>query len=124
MEVIARNECLNWVGLHPKLHHLGFISRLLYSDRDVGPGYRPLEDADRIDHGKAWIDELHYPSRLHCSGRRNENLQELAALLDAISGREERMGAASSRSRVPVAGQGKHEVSSEGRGVENRGKGQ
>ena len=37
VEVIARREYLNWVGLHPKLHHLGLISKLLYSDRDVGP---------------------------------------------------------------------------------------
>jgi hypothetical protein len=36
-EVIARQKALNWVGLHPKLHHLGVISWLLYSDRDVGP---------------------------------------------------------------------------------------
>jgi hypothetical protein len=36
-EVIARQRALNWVGLHPRLHHLGVISRLLYSDRDVGP---------------------------------------------------------------------------------------
>jgi hypothetical protein len=28
---------LNWVGLHYRLHHLGPISWLLYSDRDVGP---------------------------------------------------------------------------------------
>ena len=37
VEVIARTPQLNWVGLHPRLHHLGFISRMLYSDRDVGP---------------------------------------------------------------------------------------
>ncbi len=37
VEVIARQKTLNWVGLHPKLHHLGVISWLLYSDRDVGP---------------------------------------------------------------------------------------
>jgi FAD-dependent urate hydroxylase len=37
VEVIARVEALNWVGLHPKLHHLGMISRMLYSTRDVGP---------------------------------------------------------------------------------------
>ncbi len=36
-EVIARDQTLNWVGLHPRLHHLGFISRMLYSTRDVGP---------------------------------------------------------------------------------------
>jgi len=37
VEVIARRDHLNWVGLHPELHHLGAISKLLYSDRDVGP---------------------------------------------------------------------------------------
>lgn len=37
VEVIARQDHLNWVGLHPRLHHLGFLSRLLYSKRDVGP---------------------------------------------------------------------------------------
>lgn len=37
VEVIARKNALNWVGLHPKLHRLGLISKLLYSDRDVGP---------------------------------------------------------------------------------------
>lgn len=36
-EVIARNQTLNWVGLHPRLHRLGMISRMLYSTRDVGP---------------------------------------------------------------------------------------
>ena len=36
-EVIARNQTLNWVGLHARLHHLGMISRMLYSTRDVGP---------------------------------------------------------------------------------------
>jgi hypothetical protein len=37
VEVIARQGILNWVGLHPRLHHLGPISSLLYSTRDVGP---------------------------------------------------------------------------------------
>jgi FAD-dependent urate hydroxylase len=37
VEVIARRPYLNWVGLHPKLHHLGFLSKMLYSKRDVGP---------------------------------------------------------------------------------------
>jgi FAD-dependent urate hydroxylase len=37
VEVIARKPELNWVGLHPRLHHLGILSKLLYSDRDVGP---------------------------------------------------------------------------------------
>jgi pyridine nucleotide-disulfide oxidoreductase len=37
VEVIARAESLNWVGLHAKLHHLGVISKMMYSTRDVGP---------------------------------------------------------------------------------------
>ena len=37
VEVIARQKAINWVGLHPRLHHLGLISRMLYSTRDVGP---------------------------------------------------------------------------------------
>ncbi len=37
VEVIARTKILNWVGLHPRLHHLGVISKMLYSKRDVGP---------------------------------------------------------------------------------------
>lgn len=37
VEVIARRPHLNWVGLHPKLHHLGLISKIFYSKRDVGP---------------------------------------------------------------------------------------
>jgi FAD-dependent urate hydroxylase len=36
-EVIARSQTLNWVGLHPRLHHLGWVSKALYSRRDVGP---------------------------------------------------------------------------------------
>ncbi len=36
-EVLARTKTLNWVGLHPRLHHLGVISKMLYSTRDVGP---------------------------------------------------------------------------------------
>ena len=37
VEVIARAKALNWVGLHARLHHLGLISKVLYSTRDVGP---------------------------------------------------------------------------------------
>lgn len=37
VEVIARAKTLNWVGLHAKLHHLGLVSNMLYSTRDVGP---------------------------------------------------------------------------------------
>jgi FAD-dependent urate hydroxylase len=36
-EVLARRPGLNWVGLHSNLHHLGFLSRLMYSKCDVGP---------------------------------------------------------------------------------------
>ena len=38
VEVIARTNHLNWVGLHARLHHLGLISKMMYSNRDVGPG--------------------------------------------------------------------------------------
>jgi thioredoxin reductase len=37
VEVIARNPALRWVGMHRWLHHLGPLSRLLYSKYDVGP---------------------------------------------------------------------------------------
>jgi hypothetical protein len=37
VEVIGRKKTLNWVGLHPSLHHLGVMSKMLYSKRDVGP---------------------------------------------------------------------------------------
>jgi hypothetical protein len=37
VEVIARAKALNWVGLHARLHHLGLVSKMLYSTRDVGP---------------------------------------------------------------------------------------
>ena len=37
VEVIPRQSILNWVGMHPRLHHLGPVSRLLYSKHDVGP---------------------------------------------------------------------------------------
>ncbi len=37
VEVIARCNSLNWVGVHPRLHHLGVLSTMLYSNRDVGP---------------------------------------------------------------------------------------
>ena len=37
VEVIARRKSLNWVGVHPRLHHLGVFSKMLYSSRDVGP---------------------------------------------------------------------------------------
>ncbi len=37
VEVIARAAALNWVGMHPGLHHIPVISNMLYSSRDVGP---------------------------------------------------------------------------------------
>jgi hypothetical protein len=37
VEVIVRQSELNWVGLHSWLHHLGPLSSILYSSRDVGP---------------------------------------------------------------------------------------
>jgi cation diffusion facilitator CzcD-associated flavoprotein CzcO len=37
VEVLCRRESLRWVGLHPRLHHLGLLSKMLYSSRDVGP---------------------------------------------------------------------------------------
>jgi len=37
VEVLVRQPMLNWVGLHPRLHRLGFVSKMLYSKRDVGP---------------------------------------------------------------------------------------
>jgi thioredoxin reductase len=37
VEVIARIPCLRWIGRHPRLHHLGPISTMLYSSHDVGP---------------------------------------------------------------------------------------
>lgn len=36
-EVIGRQDHLNWVGLHYRLHHLGAFSKMMYSKRDVGP---------------------------------------------------------------------------------------
>jgi FAD-dependent urate hydroxylase len=36
-EVIARQQTLNWVGTHARLHKLGVVSKMLYSTRDVGP---------------------------------------------------------------------------------------
>jgi len=36
-EALVRASSLNWVGLHPRLHRLGPLSRMLYSNRDVGP---------------------------------------------------------------------------------------
>ena len=37
VEVIARIENLRWIGMHPWLHNLGPITKVLYSKHDVGP---------------------------------------------------------------------------------------
>jgi Pyridine nucleotide-disulphide oxidoreductase len=37
VEVIARIPALRWIGQHPRLHHLGPVSSLLYAPHDVGP---------------------------------------------------------------------------------------
>jgi FAD-dependent urate hydroxylase len=48
-EIFVRATTLNWVGLHSRLHHLGPLSALLYSKRDVGPaGISRLVAAPRL----------------------------------------------------------------------------
>ena len=37
VEVISRIPVLRWIGMHPKLHRLGPISKMLYSKHDIGP---------------------------------------------------------------------------------------
>ena len=37
VEVIARQEHINWIGQHSWLHRMGLISAMLYSPHDVGP---------------------------------------------------------------------------------------
>jgi hypothetical protein len=37
VEVIAAIPELRWIGMHPRLHHLGPISKMLYSKHDIGP---------------------------------------------------------------------------------------
>ena len=37
VEVIARIPVLRWIGMHPRLHNLGVISKTLYSKHDIGP---------------------------------------------------------------------------------------
>jgi hypothetical protein len=37
VEVIVRQDHLNWIGTHSWLHHMGPISSMLYSAHDVGP---------------------------------------------------------------------------------------
>lgn len=36
-EVIARIPQLRWIGMHPRLHSLGPVSKVLYSKHDIGP---------------------------------------------------------------------------------------
>jgi FAD-dependent urate hydroxylase len=37
VEIIAQIAALRWIGMHSWLHHMGPISRMLYSKHDVGP---------------------------------------------------------------------------------------
>ena len=37
VEILVRNPELRWIGMHPRLHNLGPISSMLYSEHDVGP---------------------------------------------------------------------------------------
>lgn len=37
VEIVARIPALRWIGQHPRLHHLGPVSSLLYAPHDVGP---------------------------------------------------------------------------------------
>ena len=37
VEVIARQDHLNWIGRHSWLHHMGPLTSMLYSSHDVGP---------------------------------------------------------------------------------------
>ena len=37
VEVIALIESLRWIGMHSWLHHMGPLSRMLYSKHDIGP---------------------------------------------------------------------------------------
>ena len=37
VELIVRQPALRWIGMHPRLHHLGPISSLMYSKHDIGP---------------------------------------------------------------------------------------
>lgn len=37
VEVIARIPHLRWIGMHPRLHSLGPVSKMLYSKHDIGP---------------------------------------------------------------------------------------
>lgn len=61
VEIIVRNTHLRWIGMHKWLHQLGPISKMLYSQHDVGPigisrlvayptlmSYVPLKVRDKI----------------------------------------------------------------------------
>ena len=37
VEVLARIPVLRWIGMHPRLHNLGPVSKMLYSKHDIGP---------------------------------------------------------------------------------------
>jgi hypothetical protein len=37
VEIIAQIQALRWIGMHTWLHHMGPISKMLYSKHDVGP---------------------------------------------------------------------------------------
>jgi FAD-dependent urate hydroxylase len=76
VEVIVRQDHLNWIGIHSWLHHMGPISSMLYSSHDVGPlgisrlvaypnlvSFIPLKLRDRIrtravrPAGSRWLPE-------------------------------------------------------------------
>ena len=49
VEVVCRQPSPNWVGLHPRLHRLGLVSKMLYAKTDVGPaGISRLVAAPRV----------------------------------------------------------------------------
>ncbi len=61
VEVVAKIPGLRWIGMHSWLHHMGPISKMLYSKHDVGPAgisrlvaspklmsYVPLAARDKI----------------------------------------------------------------------------
>lgn len=37
VELIAKIPVLRWIGMHPRLHNLGVVSKMLYSKHDIGP---------------------------------------------------------------------------------------
>jgi len=51
VEVICRIGQLRWIGMHPRLHQLGPISKMLYSPYDVGPaGISRLVSMPKVMH--------------------------------------------------------------------------